>query len=169
LQETLGEIERKRENLPFAEDRKRTRRFHRAFLAIYGLALGLSILIAVHEGKLWPFLIGGILIGLVVSTFGAVMIAAVADSTGDLADLWYWITGRKRRRPNWDHIASRVNERAVPEDSLPSDPETSITPIDAAPGSEAPPCPESGAHEAIAPTPPQPPIPPDDQSVAPAG
>jgi hypothetical protein len=135
--QALREIERKRVDLEFSGDRKRTRRFHRAFLTGLllvngGLVLGMSP--NGHSGDwTWPqfllFLIAaGIPIGCFVGFLLASAVGTLADLASDFVDLWCWITGRERKQPDLDRLARRIHERPpVAGPPLP-DPETAITP-----------------------------------------
>jgi hypothetical protein len=158
--EALRTIEQKRQDLPLVEDRKRTRRFHWAFLAGFFLTIFGAAMIPLSADRLTPtmwfevvFL--GSLLGLFVGAFLAVVVGMLGDSASDFADLWCWITGRKRKRPDLDRIARRIQERSVDFDSTPADPETNVSPA----GVEGPPSSDTTATEAVTSAPPQPPVP----------
>jgi hypothetical protein len=170
-EKTLLEIERKRVDLPHSADRKRTRRFHRSFIITFFLVEGLLLLIALLDAPVnWSAVlwigIGGSFCAAIAGGVVAVVVAMVADSASDWVDLWYWIRGRKRRRLDLDRIARRVNETTLTRQSLPSDPETSITPAGAGSSVEDPPSPEKGSADAITPHPTLPPVADDPRGTA---
>jgi hypothetical protein len=154
VEERLRRINRKRQALPFWADRARTRRFHRTFLITTGLVLGLFVwgaLTAERGPSLELVCLAPIVVAPAVGLAVAFVTCAIMDARADIADFWYWITGR--RPPDWDEIARRAKDRRRQQPATPSDiaalSDEKITSVQPTPPTEGSPPTNEGPEEAI--------------------
>jgi hypothetical protein len=161
--QALEMIERKRDDLPYSEDRKRTRRVRRAFLAGFLLVNGaLAWFVLLDDGgslasRLEIMIVGGISMGLLMGVCFAFSAGILADSVraDGFDNLLHCLTGRERKQVDLDQVAKRIHEPAVAPDPTPADLETGVGAAEPRSGPEGPPSSAAAPADAVKGAPPR--------------